>query len=110
MINSIKYPEDFFTLLQREGVSLSREGVGDVALPLNAAVQAIAILRTSRTATIGGEVWQKVGDRFKPTYDGWGFEGNICDNENINSTLNSVERLINFYASQRGEFYITFGF
>ncbi|MFN4120705.1 hypothetical protein [Acidovorax sp.] len=111
MSSSINFPEEFLAILQQEGVSLQSEGVNDIALPLNTALRAIAILRTSRVATIGGEVWERVGDRFKPTYDGWTNEreDRIGESEYIDSSLNAAEKVVAFYSSRGGDFYIAFG-
>lgn len=106
-----KIPESFFSILRQEGVSLKSEGVDDMALPLEAALRAISILRASRVPTVGGEVWERVGDRFKPTYDGWSLERENCidENEYIDATLNAAEKVVGFYSSRNGVFFIAFG-
>ncbi|GKS87506.1 hypothetical protein AVMA1855_25160 [Acidovorax sp. SUPP1855] len=111
MINSVKILDNFFSIIQEEGVSLASEGVDDMALPLHAALHAITILRTSCAAAKGGEVWEKVGDRFKPTYDGWNSEraDYSSESEYIEATLDAAEKVVVFYSSRGGEFYIVFG-
>ncbi|GKS87691.1 hypothetical protein [Acidovorax sp. SUPP2539] len=74
MNDLVKIPDSLASIFEQEGISLGSEGVDEMALPLHAALDAIAILRISCTAAKGGEVWEKVGDRFKPTYDGWNSE------------------------------------
>ncbi|GKS77988.1 hypothetical protein AVME950_23850 [Acidovorax sp. SUPP950] len=111
MNSSIKIPDAFFLIFEQEGISLENEGVKEIALPPDAAVRAIEILRIARVAIKGGEVWEKFGDRFKPTYDGWNLEREDCRNEDdyVEASLEAAKKLAIFYMSQKGDFYITIG-
>ncbi|GKT26115.1 hypothetical protein [Acidovorax sp. SUPP3334] len=111
MNDSVKIQDSLASIFEQEGTSLGSEGVDEVALPLHAAMHAITILRTYRTAAKVGEVWEKIGDRFKPTYDGWNFERKAYSSESeyVEATLDAAEKLVIFYFSRGGEFYIVFG-
>ena len=111
MNDSIKIPDDFLLIVAQEGVSLEREGVSEIALTSEAAVRAIEILGVAHVAIKGGEVWERGGDRFKPTYDGWNLERKDYGSENdyVEASLEAAKKLASFYASRDGDFYITLG-
>lgn len=70
----MKVPDTYLRLLREEGISLAGSGVNDTGLPPRSAAKAIQILKDSGIALIGGEAWQKVGERFVPIYDIWNIE------------------------------------
>jgi len=69
-----KIPAAFWQLLREEGIPLTSAGVGDIGLSPQFAAKAIQILKDAGIALIGGETWQRVGERCVPTYDIWNIE------------------------------------
>ena len=58
-------PEQYDTILRERGRSLRSEGLRDVALPVDAALEAIGALKAARIPVLGGEVWVEKGPRFE---------------------------------------------
>ena len=102
---------EYLSILQKEGVSLQREGVNDVALTPAAAHRAIAALRCSQTGIIGGEIWRKKGDRFVPTYDIWDVEKSdyLSHAEYVLASLEIAERQVQKYVDSQDDVFVTLG-
>jgi len=106
-----KVPQEFLEILEREGASLESEGVSDVGLPPEGAMRAITILRRAGIGIIGGEVWERKGDRITPTYDIWYV--NRADYQEMNEFLQSswamAEREVSRYLHANERIIITLG-
>src|SRR5262245_48745013 len=77
-----RIPDAFSAILRERGRSLQSEGVRDVALPPDAAMQAITILKVARVGILGGEVWVEKGTRFELcAADVWDIERSDFEDE-----------------------------
>lgn len=111
MTNPTHIPKEFLAILQEEGISLRSEGVNDIALKPEAALRAVAALRTSQVGITGGEIWEKKDERFFPTYDIWDVEKSDYSNisEYIQASLDIAERQIKKYVAAFNEIVVTLG-
>lgn len=106
-----RVPSDFLQLLANEGVSLHQEGVVDVALTPSVAKQAIALLRFAGVAVIGGEVWEKRGDSFFPTYDIWNVEEDDYSSQEkyVKASLDIADQQVQKYLKSKERVYVVLG-
>jgi len=94
-------PASFSQILKEAGISLSSEGVGDIALTPKAAARAIQALKDAGVGITGGEAWQRKADRFLPTYDNWSIESSDFSNRDdyLRESWKRAECHITRYAS-----------
>ena len=94
-----RLPEEF----RQNSRTLTQQGVEDIVWPAASIVDVLKALGTLCVAVLGGDVYERRGDWFEPTYDSWHCDRAVSESFQVYSQRSVMEalRYINAHARLR---------